>query len=181
MQIARRYIIPIATSLFLGTLLVTSVVTFIYRSTYLTGIMITDEVLQLQNVFRKIHETCTIIDFDYQKNRINFLNVEKFLGSEVGPMNMVNPEKWEGPYLKNNPTIQEIEYQVVRTTKGYFITPGEGVKLPNGKVVGTDIILDESADIPAMMQDEMALMYQGKSLAAPLDLSRRLFGMGSPS
>ena len=62
--------------------------------------MIAQEVVQLRDIFHRIHKTCVIIDFDEQKNHINFLNVEKFTGSEVGPMNLAHPEKWEGPYLE---------------------------------------------------------------------------------
>ena len=53
---------------------------------------------------------------------------------------------------------------------GYFITPGDGVRLPNGKVVGKDIVLDKKADIAAMARDEQALMFQGKPLAHKLDI-----------
>jgi len=96
--------------------------------------------------------------------------VSKFTGSEVGPMNLVHPEKWEGPYLKDNPTIYHIAYQVVSTKKGYFVTPGDGVKLPNKKIIGTDIILDQKADIDTMMFDQETLSYKNKPLAARLDL-----------
>ncbi|MFC1841987.1 hypothetical protein ACFLYA_02865, partial [Candidatus Dependentiae bacterium] len=69
---------------------------------------------------------------------------------------------------KDNPTIQDQEYQIVRTKKGYFITPGDGIKLSNGKVIGKDIILDENADIQKMMADEKFLNFKGEALAAPL-------------
>ena len=118
----------------------------------------------------RIHKTCVIIDFDAQKNPINFLNVEKFTGSEVGPMNLVHPEKWEGPYLKENPTMFHIAYQVVSTKKGYFVTPGDGVTLPNKKVIGKDIILDQKANIDAMMANPQELMYKDRPLAARLEL-----------
>ena len=142
----------------------------LYRAKADVGIMIAQEVVQLRDIFHRIHKTCIIIDFDEQKNHINFLNVEKFTGSEVGPMNLVHPDKWEGPYLKENPTMQHIAYQVVSTKKGYFITPGDGVKLPNKKVVGKDIILDQKADIDTMMLNEQELMYKDRPLAARLEL-----------
>ncbi|HSC24671.1 MAG TPA: hypothetical protein VLB80_00440 [Candidatus Babeliales bacterium] len=134
------------------------------------GLMIAQEVIQLRDIFHRIHKTCIIIDFDEQKNHINFLNVEKFSGSEVGPMNLVHPEKWEGPYLKDNPTLYHIHYQVVSTKKGYFITPGDGVTLPNKKIIGKDIVLDQKADIDAMMLNQEALLYKDKPLAARLHL-----------
>ncbi len=164
------YIISIVTSLFLAGLLFMTIVNVFMRTRESTGQLITRDIQVLTDIFKQIHETCTIIDFDYQKNRINFLNVGSFIGSEVGPMNLVHPERWQGPYVADNPTMQAIEYQVVRTKKGYFITPGQNVKLPNGKIIGTDVILDEDANIAAMMQDEQALMYQDATLAAPLPL-----------
>lgn len=141
-----------------------------YRAKDDAGLMIAAEVIRLRDIFHRIHKTCTIIDFDEQKNPINFLNVEKFTGSEVGPMNLVHPEKWEGPYLQDNPTLYNISYQVVSTKKGYYITPGDGVKLPNNKIIGKDIILDQKARIDAMMVNAEELMYKDKPLAARLEL-----------
>ncbi|MDP3889557.1 MAG: hypothetical protein Q8Q25_03385 [bacterium] len=164
----KRYLIPIGTSLILGGLFFIAITNVFFSSKKITSGMITEEVAKLAYIFQRIDQTCSILSFDYQKNPINFLNVKTFTGSEVGPMNLVHPEKWEGPYLEDNPTIQGKEYQVVKTNQGYFITPGDGVKLPNGKIVGVDIVLDEKADIAALMRDENALMFQGKALAAPL-------------
>ncbi|HEB41559.1 MAG TPA: hypothetical protein ENI08_00895 [Candidatus Dependentiae bacterium] len=170
MKKIKQYIIPVSISLLLLTFVVISVVNLFYRSKVTTGRMIAAEVVQLHDIFQRIHRTCQIIDFDYQKNRINFLNVKSFTGSEVGPMNLVHPNKWEGSYLEDNPTIQGIEYQIVRTKKGYFITPGDKVKLPNDKIVGKDIILDEDADITAMMHNENMMMFERRPLAMPLTL-----------
>jgi hypothetical protein len=144
----------------------------LYRSKDDAGLMIAQEVVHLRDVFQKIHKDCGILDFDQQKNPINFLNVEKFAGSEVGPMNLIHSEKWQGPYVKENPTIYHIAYQVVSTDKGYFITPGDGVQLPNKKIVGKDIVLDKKADIEKMAQDPHALLYKEKALAARLNLGK---------
>lgn len=135
---------------------------------------IVQDIEQLHSIFERIHETCVIISFDYQKNPINFLNVKSFTSSEVGPMNLVHPEKWEGPYVQDNLAIESIEYQVVRTKNGYFIVPGEGVELPNGKVIGKDLIFDESADIMKMMGDPESLRYQDKSFAVLLDIHKNM-------
>lgn len=143
------------------------------RTQITTGALITQEVEKLRQIFEQINKDCTILDFDFQKNPINFLNVKTFSGSEVGPMNLVYPKKWRGPYVPDNPTMQDKEYQIVRTKMGYYITPGDGVKLPNGKIIGKDIILNEDADITVMMQDDNALRFEGRSLAAPLSLDQR--------
>lgn len=165
-------------SKFLPIIVVVGVVFFIgisffdtlYRAKDDAGMMIAQEVVQLRDIFHRIHKTCIIIDFDNQQNAINFLNVAKFAGSEVGPMNLVHPDKWEGPYLKENPTLYHIAYQVVSTKKGYFVTPGNGVTLPNKKVIGKDIILDQKADIDAMMINPDELLYKDRPLAARLEL-----------
>lgn len=132
--------------------------------------IISREVVQLVEIMKRIDKKCKIIDFDFQKNPINFLTVVAFKSSEVGSMNLTYPDQWEGPYMKDNPTIQKKEYQIVETKKGYFITPGDGVRLGNGKIVGKDIILDEDADIAAMMQDENVFLFKGRALAAPLSV-----------
>ena len=149
------------------------VITFmdtLYRAKDDAGMMMARDVVQLRDIFHRIHKACTIIDFDNQKNPINFLNVAKFAGSEVGPMNLVHPEKWEGPYVNDNPTMYHIAYQVVSTKKGYFITPGDGVTLPNKKIIGRDIILDQKAKIDDMIADPQMLMHKNKPLAARLEL-----------
>ena len=66
--------------------------------------------------------------------------------------------------------MQHIPYQVVSTKKGYFVTPGDGVKLPNKKVIGKDIVLDQKADIEAMMLNADQLLYKIDRLAARLEL-----------
>lgn len=124
----------------------------------------------LVEIFERIDKQAKIMEFDAQKNAINFLNVGSFKGSQVGPMNLAYPQQWQGPYVTEAPRIQNIDYQVVYTKKGYFITPGDGVQLPNGKIIGKDIRLDENADIEALRHDEKALMYKGKPLALPLYL-----------
>ena len=43
--------------------------------------------------------------------------------------------------------------------------------MPNGKIVGKDLILDEDADIEAMMHDEEQLSYKNKPLAAKITVS----------
>jgi len=138
-----------------------------------TGSYIAQDVAQLATIFAKIDATAGILGFDHQKNEINFLNIKKdgFVGSEVGSMNLIDPKKWDGPYFTEVPKIQEEDYIVVRTKKGYFITPGDGVKLPNGKIIGKDIILDENADIELMMHDDQALSYRGQPLAAQITIS----------
>lgn len=163
-----RYIV-IASTLLLTGLVVLSIVAFIFRSRHDNGLLIAQDVEKLASIFEKIDTDCGIISFDYDKNPINFLNTISFAGSKVGSMNLTRPQNWHGPYVKVNPTIQDNVYQVVNTYEGYFITPADGVKLPNGKVMGVDIKLDKNSNIGAMMHDKNALLYNDRSLAARLN------------
>jgi hypothetical protein len=132
--------------------------------------MVADHITQLETIFKKINSTAGIVDFDHQKNYIDFLNVKSFDGSQIGSMNLAQPDKWQGPYVKENLTMQEQNYQIVRTHKGYFIVPGEGVKLSSGKIIGKDIIFAENTDIPALIADGNELNFQGRPLAAQVPM-----------
>lgn len=131
--------------------------------------IIANDISKLIGIFQQINTQCMITGFDLTKNSINFLNVTKFVGSEVGAMNLAYPDKWQGPYLKDNPTVQGIEYQIARTNQGYFIIPGDGVTLPNGKVVGKDIIINADTDITKLMESEDGFSYKKLTFAAPLN------------
>ena len=137
------------------------------------GEIIAHDVAQLAHILNKIDKTAGILGFDHQKNYIDFLNIKKngFVGSEVASMNLIDPSKWDGPYIAEVPKIQEEDYLIVRTKKGFFVVPGEGVVLPNGKIIGKDIIFDEDAEIEKMMFDEQALMYKGMPLAARITIT----------
>lgn len=162
------WVIPLSILLFFGFLVILAIFNLrVTSKDYLADLIVRD-VTELKAIFERIDKECGILSFDYQKNRINFLNNVKFVGSEVGPMNLIHPDKWQGPYVDDNPTYQGKEYLVVRTKKGYFITPDDRVHLPNGAVIGTDIVLDENADIAAMMSNEKQLMFDNKPLAAQL-------------
>jgi len=165
MKKVKKYGVPVVIAIGVVTVLIgISFFDARYRAKEDEGMIIAHDVIELRDIFHKIHKDCTIIDFDAQKNPINFLNVTQFSGSEVGPMNLAHPEKWQGPYMHDNPTIYHIAYQVVSTKNGYFITPGDGVKLPNNKIVGKDIILDKKADINVMIAGSQALLYKDKPL-----------------
>ena len=167
-KIVQRYVVPASIVVFFIVMVAIYFMVPIFKSGIEKGHMIASDINQLKEIFKRIDETCHIVDFDFQQNPINFLTIRKggFVGSEIGPMNIVHPDKWEGPYLPDNPTMDGKEYMVVRTKIGHFITPGNGVELPNGKVIGKDIILDEDANIGCMMFDEDALMYRKQPMAA---------------
>ncbi len=158
-------------SLILLALLIMTIWVFMKYSPQFVDNVIADDIQKLHKIFDEIDQNCQILGFEHEKNYIDFLNVIKFAGSEVGSMNLIYPEHWKGPYLKDNPTAQEKYYQIVETKKGYYITPGDGVKLANGNTIGKDIILNKNADISAMTIDpNLLLTKDGRPLAAKIQL-----------
>lgn len=169
----RGSLVPVlAVTLFCIFIIIAIFNTFVSTKEY-EGDIIERDVQKLAQALQQIEKDCKIYNVENQKNSINFLNVKSFVGSQVGPVNLKHPDRWKGPYLETNPSMQGKEYLLVRTKKGYFVTPGEGVKLPSGKIVGVDIKLDENADIQAMIKDEKLFGFKGKALAAPLVIKKR--------
>lgn len=167
------YLMPLLAAVVFGIFVIIAVMnTFITSKEYVADI-IDHDVKNLVEIFKKIDEQCGILSFDYSKNHINFLNTVKFTGSEVGPLNLIHPDNWQGPYAKENPRIQDKEYVIRKTDKGIFVTPDDGVKLPNGKIIGKDIILDEKTDISALINEEGKLKFKDKILAAPLQMQSK--------
>ena len=162
---------------FVGTIFVVLVgLTFMrYRwfSREYTNALIAQDVARLKDIFERIDATCGIINFEHEKNHIDFLNVISFVGSEVGSMNLRNPSFWQGPYIKDNPTMQEKYYQIVVTPSGHFIAPGDGVKLGNGKIIGKDIILNKDSDFAKLMRTPEALLAGKISLAARIEFGTK--------
>jgi hypothetical protein len=134
------------------------------------GNKIADDIAQLDSIFNHINQTSGILGFEEQQNPINFLTVSTFTGAQVGSMKLAYPDKWEGPYVEHTPQVQDKEYMVVQAKDGYFITPGNGVLLPNGKVVGKDVMLTTNISVVPMVEQGGNLSFQDRPLAAPMKL-----------
>ena len=167
----KHYFFSIFAVLLLIGLFIISIVRLIDHSKTIKDDIISHDIALLGNILKHIDKKCGIIDFEHEKNYIDFLNVESFVGSEIGAMNLMYPEKWEGPYLKDNRTIQEKLYQVIKTKEGYFIAPGDGVKLSNGKIIGKDIVLNKDANIKQMIRNEDELSSDSRPLAMQIRIS----------
>ena len=142
---------PYVTSFFFLSLIGASVYWWMYQNRVYPDHLIAETVNDLACIFNTIDATAGIASFEHAHNHIDFLTVKSFIGSEVGPMNLKQPKKWAGPYLADNPTFQEKLYQVVKAQDGCWILPGQGVKLTNGKVIGTDIIITESTNVQKLI------------------------------
>lgn len=160
---------PLITSSILGILLAITFGFWWYRARVSTNELIARDVAQLSDIFRRINDECGIVGFAHKVNYVDFLTVDKFVGSEVGSMNVRDPKKWQGPYVKDNPTIQTKLYEIVRTNKGYFLVPGTDVKLSGGAVMGTgDLMLDENSDIQLLISEGKLAHSGGSPLAAQI-------------
>ena len=125
---------------------------------------------QLVTIFTEIDTKCGISEIKNDRNYIDFLTVKEFAGSQVGPLNLIASDKWAGPYVQENLTMQGKFYEIVKTHDGYFIVPGSGVKLGNGKVIGQDIVFDVTSDIESMTNNTVGLESNGKPLAVRIHL-----------
>ena len=124
---------------------------------------------QIDKILTDIDTTCNILSFNYDNVRINFLTVEKFVGSTIGCLNLAYPGKWRGPYVQRNPTLQGKFYEVMRTREGFFITPGIGVKLPNHQIIGKDFVITPNTIMTDLLADGGPMNYKGQELARKIE------------
>ena len=158
-----------------SALFVISVVMFWQQTHQSVDALVHQDVMALQKVFQKIHQDCKILSFDHEKNYIDFLTVKVFVGDQVGSMNLAFAKFRKGPYMKENLQVQEHPYVILKNKQGYFIVPGDGVVLSNGKVVGKDIVLHANTDMKKMMQNPNGLKSTAGVLAAPIEVVKNHF------
>lgn len=131
--------------------------------------IIQNDIEQIQNVLTKIDTNCNILSFNYDNIRINFLTVEKFVGSTVGCLNLAYPGKWTGPYVQRNPTLQGKFYEVARAKEGFFIIPGHGVKLPNKQILGKDFEITPNTSMNDLIKENAPLNFKGQILIGKIE------------
>lgn len=129
---------------------------------------------EIEKALRTIDEQCEITSITNDRNYIDFLVVSKFVGSQVGPLTLRFPEKWAGPYMPQNATIKGKQFELIKMKDGYAIVPGRGVRLANGKIIGTDIIFDSTTDIDTLLTPEIGLEFEGKPLIRKLQLNHNV-------
>ena len=167
-QSVRNYV-PFFAITLLSVLLAVFIVRMVYNKPDYTAAVITTDIKRINQILHNIDESCDILSFDHKKNHIDFLTVRSFIGSEVGGLNLARPEGWQGPYLDDNPTVQNILYQIIKIDEGVFVIPGDGVELPNGLVMGKDIEIRPETSLFAMMKEGGNLFYRGEPLAIKLE------------
>jgi hypothetical protein len=171
----KRYIYPFFVALFFIAAFVFVSRFFLKEATQANDELIAEHIKKLSAIFRRINDCCKITGFRRQKDYIDFLNVVKFEGSMIGSMNLAQPQDWQGPYLEQNLSIEGKEYQIVVTKKGYYIIPGDGVKLANGQIIGNTLRVTYNTDIDALMRDPKALLSNDRPLAAKIETYQNPF------
>ncbi len=71
----------------------------------------------------------------------------------------------EWPYLRDNPMIDNKNIKLLKTQSGYYVVPGDGVKLPNGKIMGTDLVIDKSTNMQQLIAEGGDLNYKNRPLS----------------
>lgn len=165
----KKNIIPISAGCLFAILLAITVGVLLYYSPIYVDNLIVKDIAKLGSIFKEIDKDAIILNFEHSKNYIDFLNVEKFTGNEVGSVILEHPDKWQGPYAPYNPRIQDKLFQIVQTSKGYYIVPGDGVKLSNGKVIGKDLNFNINSDIEKMLKNKKYLLSENGPLAVKVN------------
>jgi len=139
-----------------------------YSRPYFLASIIKEDLVMIDRCLAKIDKECNILDIRPDNATIDFLTVEKFVGSMVGCLNLAYPERWKGPYVRVTPTLQSRPYEIVHTHEGLFIVPGKGTKLPNGLVINKDFKCDYQSSIIKMIKPGGQLHYKGEAFAIQL-------------
>ena len=124
------------------------------------------DITRIATALGTIDKQCGIVRLVHDRNYVDFLTVVKFVGSEVGPLILAHPEKWKGPYLKDNPVVYDKLYEIVRAQDGFYVVPGYGVELPNGFIMGEDIVINHEVSVELLLKQGAALNYRNDLLAA---------------
>ena len=164
-----RKFFPVVSSTILGLLIVFFVLRVIYTRPDFIASLIADDIKIISLALEKIDSDCNILKIKHDRDYIDFLTVREFEKSSVGPLNLVYPQRWEGPYLNTNPTMQEKLYEIIKTKDGIYIVPGNGVKLPNGLVVGKDFEISTETKIANLLKKGGPLNYKGYEFAIKID------------
>lgn len=140
-----------------------------YQKPYQIAAFISRDLEQIHDILKAVDIDCNILSIKVKKITLDFFNVEKFSGSEVGGMNLAYPQKWKGPYMKIHPTINGVFYELIKAVDGVFIVPGNGSILPNGIVVGTQVQIKPCKPVAPLLEPQGALNFKtiplGKKVA----------------
>lgn len=159
---------PVVSTLFFALLVIVFVAKIFYSRPRIIASIIEDDIKLIALALEKIDAKCSILTIEGDHNEVDFLNVEKFSGSQVGPIGLAYADRWEGPYLRINPTFQETFYEIVKAKDGIFVMPGRGAVLPSGLEIGKDFIVGTGTEVEKMTKEGGPLTFKGKKFASKL-------------
>lgn len=148
-------------SIFFSFLLIFFVVKVYYEKPNVVASLIQSDIKNIHRILLEIDKTCAISLVKKNRITLDFLTVVKFIGSEIGGLNLMYPEHWKGPYIKDCPELQLKAYELVRARDGFFIIPGVDTKLPNGFIVGKDFDISEQTLVLPLLKEGGPLFYKG--------------------
>lgn len=155
-------------TLFIFLLVMTLVLRLFYSRPQMVASIIEDDINQITLMLKRIDVKCNILSINKDRSDVDFLNIKSFSGSQVGPLNLAYPDKWEGPYLRVNPSIKGKYYEIVKVKDGIFVIPGRGVKLPNGLTIGKDFDISKENVMSFFVKAGGMLTYRGRRFAKPI-------------
>jgi hypothetical protein len=167
-HLVARFCFPIVGILVLILLVFFGIYGVVEKNPDIMAVKMHKDLEQLAMILQKVDKDCSIISVDKISGVIDFLTLEKPLGIDVGCLTLAYPEKWTGPYLKKNLMYQETYYEIVEALDGFYIVPGDGTRLPNGFVMGTDIEISSNIELEPLLKPGALLCYKNSKFAVPL-------------
>lgn len=136
-----------------------------YTKPYFIASVMHNDMNRIEKILKHIDTSCEILGTQGGSAAIDFLTIKTFTGSMVGGVDLAHPKNWQGPYLEQNPTMQGRFYELAKAKDGYFIVPGKNVMLPNGVVMGRDLIVSHKNTVEKHTKTGGLLNYKGVKLA----------------
>lgn len=159
-----KKVFPIFSVLILAFLLVLFIWRYYKAKPIYEAQLINSQVTKLEQVLRDIDDSCSILSVQHDRTPIDFLTVEKFVGSEIGGLNLAYPKYWAGAYVHDNFSMRGVSYELIKAKDGYFIVPGNGLRLPNGLVMGDDIIITKKVAVMPFLEPRGLLNFHNIAL-----------------
>ena len=170
-----RFWFPIFGVFILTMLVIFGIYGIVHKNPDVMAAKMCKDLEQLVVVLQKVDKDCSIVSIDSGSGVIDFLTIEKLLGVDAGCLMIAYPEKWAGPYLKKDLMYQGAYYEIVQTNHGFYIVPGNGVRLPNGFVMGQDLEINSKIEIEPLLKPGARLCYKNNRFAMPLDVHKEGF------
>jgi hypothetical protein len=164
-----KRIFPFLVVLFAVLITFVMIYNVVYNRPFFRTRLIAFDTHKISQTLKEIDSCCNILSVRSQRNTIDFLTVRSFVSSEIGCLNLAYPQQWKGPYFRDNPSIKGRVYEIVKAKDGNYVIPGHGVVLPNGLMMGKDVVITKNVSVDAMLQKGGDLNYKGIELGKRLD------------